>query len=249
MLVNKHEVVSNEWIANETYKMVVKANPMPNILPGQFMNIRVDGHMLRRPISISCFDETTYTMVYKVVGAGTREMSQLQALEEIDVLGPLGSSFPIHENQKQVLIIGGGVGVPPLLEVAKQYRLLDAHVDVVLGFSDHDAVFYEEAFKQLGCQVYIATMDGSYGSHGTVLDAIHQANIQTRYIYSCGPLPMLKALEKEYSEGYVSFESRMACGIGACMGCVCKDKQDSDLYYRICKEGPVFALGTVDTSC
>ena len=145
-----------------------------------------------------------------------------------------------------MLLIGGGVGVPPLYELAKQYRNINASVNVVLGFNDQESVFYENEFQRLGCHVAVATMDGSYGTKGTVMDAIREHNITTEFTCSCGPRPMLKAVEAHYTRGYMSFESRMACGIGACMACVAKDKLEENMYHRICKEGPVFPIGKVE---
>ena len=165
--------------------------------------------------------------------------------QTLNVFGPLGHGYPIEEKEDSILLIGGGVGVPPLYELAKQYRRLDKKVDVVLGFNDRGSLFYEEEFKALGCRVYVATMDGSYGTKGTVMDAIDEAGITTDFVCSCGPVPMLKAVEARYQRGYVSFESRMACGIGACMACIAKDKKEEELYHRICKEGPVFPIGKV----
>ena len=145
-----------------------------------------------------------------------------------------------------MLLIGGGVGVPPLYELAKRYRRIDRKVIVVLGFNDAESVFYVDAFAALGCAVHVATMDGSAGTRGTVIDAIDAAGIKTDFVCSCGPVPMLKAVEARYSRGYMSFESRMACGIGDCMACVAKDRKEADLYHRICKEGPVFPIGKVE---
>lgn len=238
-------ILSNEAIAKDTYKMRIQSDLGCEMHPGQFVNIQVEGCFLRRPISISSFDEKEYTIIYKVVGEGTLKLSQMKAFDHLNVVGPCGHGFPIHEDQKGILIVGGGVGVPPLYEVAKRYRKLQKDVVVVLGFNDQSQVFYEEEFKQLGCTTYIATMDGSYGIKGTVLEAIASKQVQNDFLYSCGPMPMLKALEEKYHQGYTSFEARMACGIGACMGCVCKDKKETEIYYRICKEGPVFEIGKV----
>ncbi|MDL2276900.1 dihydroorotate dehydrogenase electron transfer subunit [Breznakia sp. OttesenSCG-928-G09] len=249
MKISNDKIISNEKIANDTYKMVLQPETIPIILPGQFVNIKVDGNMLRRPISVASVDQNTYTIIYKVVGVGTKKLSKLSKGHILDIMGPLGSSFPIHETLDEVLLIGGGVGVPPLYEVAKQYRQQGIEVYVVLGFNDKDAIFYEDDFKQLGCKVYISTMDGSYGIKGTVMDCIKEHNITCDTVYSCGPLRMLEAVDKNYKKGYLSFEARMACGIGACMGCVCKDKEDKEMYYRICKEGPVFEIGKVEIVC
>ncbi|MEG0314015.1 MAG: dihydroorotate dehydrogenase electron transfer subunit [Erysipelotrichaceae bacterium] len=245
MLVEIGTIKTNELIAEDTYKMCISANMTSEMLPGQFVNIKVQGNMLRRPISISSIEDKQFIIIYKVVGEGTTTLSHMKVNDKIDLFGPLGSSYPIHEDVSSILIIGGGVGVPPLYEVAKQYRNINTNVDVVLGFNDSKAMFYEAEFKALGCNVVVATMDGSYGVKGTVIDAIKFNNIKTDFVYSCGPMPMLKAVENNYTKGYTSFEARMACGIGACMGCVCKDSKDKDIYYRICKEGPVFPIGKV----
>lgn len=239
-------VLENEEIAKDTYRILLKASIAKQMQPGQFVNLAIDTFFLRRPISIcEVIDDQHFIMVYKVVGDGTKALSKLQAGDALDVFGPLGHGYPIEANEKEVLLIGGGVGVPPLYELAKRYRAINTHVSVVLGFNDQDAVFYEDEFKRLGCTVVIATMDGSYGIKGTVMDAIDAMNIKTEFVCSCGPLPMLKAVEARYHRGYISFESRMACGMGACMACIAKDKQEADLYHRICKEGPVFPLGKV----
>ena len=237
-------IISNELIAKDVYKMVIKSNLGSEMCPGQFVNIKVDGYFLRRPISISQYDENAYTIVYKVVGDGTSKLSQMEAGRSLNVVGPCGHGFDIDDVEP--LLVGGGVGVPPLLQVAKEFNKRNVNADVVLGFNSKEDVFYEEEFKKLGCNVYIATMDGSYCIKGTVMDAIKEHSVKSDYLYSCGPMPMLKALDNAYTKGYLSFESRMACGMGACMGCVCKDKKDHDIYYRICKEGPVFEIGKVD---
>lgn len=247
MQEEKGRIVSNQKIAKDTYRMAIQASIAKDMKPGQFVNIAVEGYLLRRPISIcSREDETHFTIIYKVVGDGTAKLSTYHSEQIIDVFGPLGSSYPIHEDEKEVLLIGGGVGVPPLYELAKQYRRQEANVSVVLGFNDRESVFYEAEFQALGCRVYIATMDGSYGTQGTVMDAIQAHHITADFTCSCGPRAMLKAVEEKYTRGYMSFESRMACGIGACMACVAKDKKEENLYHRICKEGPVFPIGKVE---
>ncbi|MGX8850666.1 dihydroorotate dehydrogenase electron transfer subunit [Amedibacillus sp. YH-ame10] len=239
-------ILQNEQIAKDTYRMVLQANMSKDMLPGQFVNIKVDGYLLRRPISISSIEDMHFVIVYKVVGDGTKKLTTLTSGQSMNVFGPLGSSYPIHNEEEEILLIGGGVGVPPLFEVAKQYRKLQKQVHVVLGFNDVDSVFYEEEFKVLGCHVVISTMDGSYGVKGTVMDGIEDANITCDFVCSCGPRPMLKAVEANYQRGYMSFESRMACGIGACMACVAKDKKEENLYHKICKDGPVFPIGKVE---
>lgn len=240
-------ILSNQKIAKDTYRMEIQANIAKDMKPGQFVNVQVEGYMLRRPISICSIEgKNSFVIIYKVVGDGTKKLSTMRRQEIIDVFGPLGSSYPIHEEENEVLLIGGGVGVPPLYELAKQYRKLGTKVYVVLGFNDSDSIFYENEFERLGCEVVIATMDGSYGVKGTVIDAIDARNITCDFTCSCGPRPMLKAVEARYTRGYMSFESRMACGIGACMACVAKDKKEENMYHRICKEGPVFPIGKVE---
>lgn len=237
-------ILSNEMICLDTYKMVIQSRLSEKMLPGQFVNIKVEECFLRRPISICSIDDNEYTIIYKVVGEGTEKLSKMQANESLNVFGPMGSHFPIEE-VNHVLLIGGGVGVPPLYEVAKRYIQKGSQVDVVVGFQSIQQVFYEKEFQKLGCNVFVATMDGSAGTCGTVMDAIQKAKITCDFVYSCGPMQMLKAIEANYTKGYTSFEARMACGMGACMGCVCKDKEDTAIYYRICKEGPVFPIGKV----
>lgn len=239
-------ILSNQRIAMDTYQMVIQSTITETMEAGQFVNLRIEGYMLRRPISICSIDHHRFTIIYKVVGDGTKKLSTMQPQQSIDIFGPLGHGFPIQEEFEEVLLIGGGVGVPPLYEVAKQFRTKKKRVVVVLGFNDKASVFYEQEFLALGCMVYIATMDGSYQTKGTVLDAIQEHHITIDTIYTCGPRPMLKALEAQYTKGYMSFESRMACGIGACMACVAKDKKEEGLYHRICKEGPVFPIGKVE---
>lgn len=237
-------ILSNIEIAKDIWRMEIKTTFAQKAKPGQFIEISVPGFYLRRPISICEIKEKEdiLVIIYKVLGQGTEKMTELSSGDSLDVFGPLGNGFPIEDIDK-VLLVGGGVGVPPLYETAKQYRLKGTQVDVVLGFNDKGAIFYKEEFEQLGCNVEIATMDGSFGTKGTVLDAIKANNINTDFISACGPLMMLKALDATYSKGYISLEARMACGLGACMGCVVKDKDGNSL--RVCKDGPVFEVGKV----
>lgn len=237
-------ILSNIEIAKDIWRMEIKTTFAQKAKPGQFIEISVPGFYLRRPISICEIKEKEdiLVIIYKVLGQGTEKMTELSSGDSLDVFGPLGNGFPIEDIDK-VLLVGGGVGVPPLYETAKQYRLKGTQVDVVLGFNDKDAIFYKEEFEQLGCNVEIATMDGSFGTKGTVLDAIKANKINTDFISACGPLMMLKALDATYSKGYISLEARMACGLGACMGCVVKDKDGNSL--RVCKDGPVFEVGKV----
>lgn len=240
-------IIRNEKIAKDTYRMELQAGMSKDMRPGQFINIKVDGYLLRRPISICSIEEhDCFVIIYKVVGDGTKKLSTMRPHEIVNIFGPLGSSYPLHEEEDEILLIGGGVGVPPLYELAKQYCNLHKTVHVVLGFNDAASVFYVNEFERLGAHVVVATMDGSRGVKGTVMDAIEEAGITCDFVCSCGPRPMLKAVEARYTRGYMSFESRMACGIGACMACVAKDKKEENLYHKICKDGPVFPIGKVE---
>lgn len=240
-------VLQNEKIAKDTFRMKLQGKLAQDMKPGQFVNIKIDGFMLRRPISIHSIDsKNEFSIIYKVVGDGTKKLSKQANRTMVDVFGPLGSSYPLHEEVQEVLLIGGGVGVPPLYELAKQYRAMGKQVIVVLGFNDKESVFCKNDFERLGASVYVATMDGTMGVHGTVMDAIQEHHITCDFTYSCGPIPMLRAVEANYQKGYMSFESRMACGMGACMACVAKDKKEENMYHRICKEGPVFPIGKVE---
>ncbi|MDO4605558.1 MAG: dihydroorotate dehydrogenase electron transfer subunit [Helcococcus sp.] len=244
-MINNCNILSNIEIAKDTFEMEIAFKNSENIKPGQFINIKVPGFTLRRPISISSVEKDSVKIIFKILGKGTLEMSKFEKGMMIDILGPLGHPFNIHEDKEKILIIGGGVGVPPLYEVAKIYRKLNKKVIVALGFNDYKSIFLRKAFEELGCKVYVSTMDGSYGEKGNVIELIEKYNLNG-FVYSCGPEIMLKAVESKFKDGYVSYESRMACGIGTCMGCVCKDKKNSEKYYRICKEGPVFEIGVVE---
>lgn len=244
-MINNCEIISNIEIAKDTFEMEIAFKNSEIIKPGQFINIKVPGFMLRRPISISSVEKDSIKIIYKILGKGTLEMSKFEKGMMIDILGPLGNPFTIHEDKDEILIIGGGVGVPPLYEVAKIYRKLNKKVVVALGFNDYKSIFLAKAFEELGCEVFVSTMDGSFGEKGNVIEMIEKYNLDG-FVYSCGPEIMLKAVENKFKDGYVSYESRMACGIGTCMGCVCKDKKDPGKYYRICKEGPVFEIGVVE---
>ena len=196
-------ILSNTEIAKDIWRMEIKTNLAKKARPGQFIEISVPGFYLRRPISICEIKDESLIIIYKILGQGTEKMTELTSNDLLDIFGPLGNGFPI-EDQDKVLLVGGGVGVPPLYETAKQYRLKGSKVDVVLGFNDEESVFYKEEFEQLGCNVEIATMDGSVCTKGTVLDAIHAKNIDTDFISACGPLMMLKALDATYTKGYIS---------------------------------------------
>lgn len=202
--------------------------------PGQFVNIKLSGFFLRRPISVCDCEEGLLTIVYKIVGGGTKLMSELKPGTELDVLTGLGNGYDIKVSGDTPLLIGGGVGVPPLYMLARKLVEEGKKVSVILGFNTKDEIFYEQEFKALGAEVKVTTVDGSYGIKGFVTDAL---DMEYSYIYTCGPEPMLKAVYKSSkTDAQFSFEERMGCGFGACMGCSCKTVSG---YKRICKEGPV----------
>ncbi len=240
---NIYTVLSNTEIAYKTYEMVLFGDTSKITAPGQFINIKIDHSetFLRRPISISDYNDKTLTIIYKVFGKGTEILSQKKKFDKLDVLSPLGNGFTI-KNTKKALLIGGGVGVPPLYSVAKELKKQNIEFDVVIGFNNKYDVFLEGMFKSLGANVYVATMDGTYGYKGNVIDVIKSKNLYFDYYYSCGPEKMLHALVKENYEGQLSFEERMGCGFGACMGCSHKTIHS---YKRICKEGPVLESSEV----
>lgn len=232
-----YKVVANAPLTRDVYRMVLEGNTQWIIRPGQFVNIELDGLYLRRPISICDWDEHTITIIYKVVGRGTEQMSKMSVGKELDVLTGLGNGFNAEAEYSEALLVGGGVGVPPLYRLAKELLAQGKKVSVVLGFNTAAEVFYADEFRQLGAEVYVSTADGSMGVKGFVTDAIRESGVTFDYFYACGPLPMLKALCDNCSQkGELSFEERMGCGFGACMGCSCKTLTGNK---RICKEGPV----------
>ena len=235
------EIKSNEQIAKNVYRMQLGGDTT-GILPGQFVNIRVQGQFLRRPISVCNVEqplnnvEPYLTIIYKVVGVGTEAMSHLPVGTQLDVLTVLGNGYDLTKAGDAPLLVGGGVGVPPMYMLARQLREMGKAVRVILGFNTKDEVFYEEEFRALGCEVVVTTVDGSHGVKGFVTNALDG---QQSYYYTCGPLPMIKALiQTAGTHGEVSMEERMGCGFGACMGCTIQTTQGSK---RVCKEGPVFA--------
>ena len=227
-------IQSNEQIAKNVYRMLL-AGDTTGILPGQFVNIRIAGQFLRRPISVCNITDGLLTIIYKVVGVGTEAMSQLPIGTQLDILTILGNGYDLSKAGDQPLLVGGGVGVPPMYMLARQLREMGKEVKVILGFNTQDEVFYEDEFRALGCDVTVTTVDGSHGVKGFVTNAVDG---QQSYYYTCGPLPMIKALLQALgTNGEVSMEERMGCGFGACMGCTI---QTSIGPKRICKEGPVF---------
>ncbi len=230
------KVLTNENIAESVYKMVLSGDTSDITATGQFVNIKLDGMYLRRPISVCDYDADTLTLIYKVVGRGTEYMSALKCGTELDILSGLGNGYDTEMSGTAPLLIGGGVGVPPMYALAKKLIGEGKSVSVILGFNSKCDVFYEDEFKALGCRVFVATADGSYGKRGFVTDCLSDVGGYT-YFYTCGPEPMLKALYKAtVTSGEFSFEERMGCGFGACMGCSGKTVTG---YKRICKDGPV----------
>lgn len=225
-------IQSNIKIADSVFKMVLEGDASDITKPGQFINILISGLYLRRPISVCDYDDKTITIIYKVVGKGTEKLSYMSFGEKLDVLTGLGNGFCVENCTGRPLLVGGGVGVPPLYRLAKELK----NPIVVLGFNSKSDVFYVDEFKKITSDVYVSTADGSFGEKGFVTDIIKNLD-GYGYTYSCGPEPMLKALyEATNVSGEYSFEERMGCGFGACMGCSCKTKYGNK---RICKEGPV----------
>ena len=228
------KISSNQKLTDNVYKMVLVGDTSDITACGQFINIQLDGLYLRRPISVCDCDETAVTIIYKVVGHGTEQMSKMVVGDTLDVLTGLGNGYDLSLSGNAPVLLGGGVGVPPLYMLAKNLVAQGKRVSVVLGFNTQSEVFYEQEFKDLGCDVTVTTVDGSYGVKGFVTNAY--PNDYT-YFYTCGPEPMLKAIYKtSKTSGQLSFEERMGCGFGACMGCSCKTIAG---YKRICKDGPV----------
>ena len=228
------EIQSNEQIAKNVYRMQL-CGDTTGILPGQFVNIRVQGQFLRRPISVCNIADGILTIIYKVVGVGTEAMSHLPVGTQLDVLTVLGNGYDLTKAGDKPLLVGGGVGVPPMYMLARQLREMGKTVRVILGFNTQDEVFYEEEFRAIGCDVTVTTVDGSHGVKGFVTNALDG---KQSYYYTCGPLPMIKALINTLgTNGEVSMEERMGCGFGACMGCTIQTTQGPK---RVCKEGPVF---------
>ena len=227
-------ILENTQLNDLVYKMKLSGDVSKITKPGQFVNIKLDGLFLRRPISVCDKEDNTLTIIYKVVGQGTEKLSQMTS-GSLDILTGLGNGYDESLSGDRPLLIGGGVGVPPLYLLAKRLISQGKKVSVILGFNTKDEIFYYNEFKNLGCEVLTTTVDGSFGIKGFVTDAIN--NVDYSYVYTCGPEPMLKAVYKTINtSGQFSFEERMGCGFGACMGCSCKTLYKNK---RICKDGPV----------
>lgn len=250
------EVVSNEQIAQDIFKLVVKGPLAKEVRkPGQFFHIKIGEGLLpllRRPISLCDVDtnKEEVTMIYRAEGEGTRQLSRVINGGQVDVLGPLGNGFSIDEipASSHALLVGGGVGVPPLYLLSKALKDRGVSVTHVLGFQSDSIVFYEEEFKALG-PTYVATVDGTRGTKGFVTTVIDERKLDFDSVFACGPIPMLKALEVSYGEKevYLSLEQRMGCGIGVCLACVCHTPDDPNgtTYKKVCTDGPVFRAGEV----
>ncbi|MDQ0161666.1 dihydroorotate dehydrogenase electron transfer subunit [Bacillus alveayuensis] len=254
------KICRHEKLAFNIFEMELEGDLVHLIeKPGQFVHIKVDDRfdvLLRRPISIAEFqkEDRKMKLIYRAEGVGTKRLSTKKAGDTLDVLGPLGNGFSIEEMNRgnKALIVGGGIGVPPLYELSKQLVRKGVFVTHVLGFQSKDVVFYEQEFEQLG-KTFITTADGSYGIKGFVTDVIREEQFKFDTLYSCGPTPMLAAIEKMFPDKnvYISLEERMGCGIGACFACVCPVKEDETglAYKKICTDGPVFRAGEVVYSC
>ena len=232
-----YKIIENTNIAKDVYKMTLEGDTKFIRAAGQFINIQVDGFYLRRPISVCDYDENTITIIYKIFGNGTDKLSTMKVGETLDILTGLGNGFNTNCEGNRPLIIAGGVGVPPMYRLCKELLKSGKKPTVVFGFASKDDIFYEEEFKNLGVDVHVATVDGSYGTKGFVTDVIKNLSNYT-YYYACGPMGMLKAIHSTLEvDGQLSLEERMGCGFGACMGRTIQTRNGSK---RVCKEGPVF---------
>ena len=228
------KILSQRKLTQNVYELKLRGDCAAITRPGQFVNLRLDGLYLRRPISVCDLEGETLTLIYKRVGKGTAQLSDMQPGQTVPVLTGLGNGYDTARSGNHPLLIGGGVGVPPLYLLAKRLRAEGKEVSVILGFNTASELFYEQQFRDLGCALQVTTVDGSYGVKGFVTDALPE---DYTHVYTCGPEPMLRAVYRKIrTGGSFSFEKRMGCGFGACMGCSCKTITG---YKRICKEGPV----------
>ncbi len=228
-------LLSNKKIAKNTFEWILEGESDDIGRPGQFVNIKLDGFYLRRPISVCNVEGKRLTLIFKVVGDGTEKMATASCGDKFDIMTGLGNGYELSRAGDAPLLIGGGAGVPPMYLLARHLRESGKNVTVILGFNTKDEVFYTEEFEAIGCRVIVATADGTEGVRGFVTDAME--GVSYTYFYTCGPEPMLKAVyDKSCSDGEFSFEERMGCGFGACMGCTCETKYK---YKRICRDGPV----------
>ena len=229
-----YRIQYNQQLTADVWEMRLEGDTGAITAPGQFINIRLDGLFLRRPISICDWDGQGITIIYKVVGKGTAALGGMEQGQDLDVLCGLGNGFDVSRCGERTLVIGGGVGVPPMYGLAKALLRAGKTPVAILGFNKKEEIFYEDRFRELGIETTVTTVDGSYGVKGFVTDALPE---EYGYFCACGPLPMLKAVyNAAATSGLLSFEERMGCGFGACMGCTCKTKYGDK---RICKDGPV----------
>ncbi len=229
-----YRIQYNQQLTADVWEMRLEGDTGAITAPGQFINIRLDGLFLRRPISVCDWDGQGITIIYKVVGKGTAALGGMEQGQELDVLCGLGNGFDVSRCGERTLVIGGGVGVPPMYGLAKALLRAGKTPVAILGFNKKEEIFYEDRFRELGIETTVTTVDGSYGVKGFVTDALPE---EYGYFCACGPLPMLKAVyNAAATSGLLSFEERMGCGFGACMGCSCRTKYGNK---RICKDGPV----------
>lgn len=246
------QVVGQKRLAHQIFELTVQGELTAEMAaPGQFVHVRVADSfepLLRRPISVASidFELKQFTMIYRAEGRGTSLLAEKRAGDELDVLGPLGNGFPVAQAEKKAYLIGGGIGVPPLYELAKQLNAKGIQTVHVLGFESKQAVFYEEKFKEFG-DTHVATVDGSHGTQGFVTHILNELPKDFDTYFSCGPTPMLEAVQWAYPEkrGFLSYEQRMGCGIGACFACVCRTTKSETDYIKVCSDGPVFPAGVV----
>ncbi|MCZ2258846.1 dihydroorotate dehydrogenase electron transfer subunit [Sporosarcina sp. G11-34] len=255
IIQDRMTVTSQKQVAHNIFEMKLSGKLVGEISsPGQFVHIRVSDSyelLLRRPISIASINkvENEMTILYRAEGQGTNELSKKREGDEVDVLGPLGNGFPVAETApgETAVLVGGGIGVPPLYELSKQLTAKGVRCIHVLGFQSDNVVFYEEEFSTLG-ETHIVTVDGTKGAAGFVTTVMENLGNDFSTYYSCGPMPMLEAVQNMYTgkKGFLSFEQRMGCGIGACFACVCQTTEGNDkAYIKVCSDGPVFPAGMV----
>ena len=229
------KLIENEKIAKNTYRWVLSGDVSDITAPGQFVNIKLDGFYLRRPISVCDAENDRLTLIFKAVGEGTDKMAKMPLGEEVDILSGLGNGYDTSLSGERPVLLGGGAGVPPMYMLCKKLIAEGKAPTVILGFGSKDEIFYKDEFEAIGAKVIVTTVDGTAGIRGFVTDAM--ADLNYTYFYTCGPEPMLKAIyDKSETSGQLSFEERMGCGFGACMGCSCKTKYGNK---RICRDGPV----------
>ena len=228
------QIKSNRGLTKDVYELKLEGDTSSITASGQFVNIKIGGEFLRRPISVCDYSENKLTLLYKVVGKGTEKLSKMKE-GTLDILVGLGNGYNLEKSGEEPLLIGGGVGIPPLYNLSKKLLSQGKKVSVILGFNNKEEIFYQKEFEDLGVKVYISTVDGSLGTKGFVTDIMKKLSYS--YFYTCGPMPMFISIEKvAKTSGQYSFEERMGCGFGACMGCSCKTKYKNK---RICVDGPV----------